>query len=72
MRILVLGSGFVASSIVQKLESEGHELLVFSRTPGQRIDCRQIKGDIFNFKDFENLFLEKFITTKFKNKLISK
>ena len=52
MRILVLGSGFVASPIVQKLESEGHELLVFSRTPGQRIDCRQIEGDIFNFKDF--------------------
>ena len=52
MRILVLGSGFVASSIVQNLESEGHELLVFSRTRGQRIDCHQIEGDIFNFKDF--------------------
>ena len=48
----MIGSGFVATSIVQKLESEGHELLVFSRTAGQRIGCHQIEGDIFNFTDF--------------------
>ena len=52
MKILVVGNGFVASSIVQKLESEGHELLIYSRTASERLKCRQIEGDIFNFSDF--------------------
>ncbi len=52
MRILVIGSGFVASSIVQKLKSQGHELLIYSRSANERINCRQIEGDIFNFTDF--------------------
>ena len=52
MRILVIGSGFVATSTVQKLESEGHDLLIFSRTASERVKSRQIEGDIFNFSDF--------------------
>jgi len=52
MRILVIGSGFVAVPIVQKLESEGHELLIYSRTASEKIKCQQVEGDIFNFTDF--------------------
>jgi nucleoside-diphosphate-sugar epimerase len=52
MKILVIGSGFIASSIVQKLEAVGHELLIYSRTASERVKCRQIEGDIFNFNDF--------------------
>jgi nucleoside-diphosphate-sugar epimerase len=52
MRILVIGNGFIATSVVNKLESESHELLVFSRTPNERIKCQQILGDIFNFEEF--------------------
>ena len=32
MKILVIGNGFIASPIIQKLESEGHQLLIYSRT----------------------------------------
>ena len=52
MKILVLGSGFLAASIVKRLESDGHELLVFSRTSNARINCEQILGDIFDFEGF--------------------
>ena len=52
MKVLVIGSGFLATSIVERLESEQHELLVFSRTPSARIKCRQVLGDIFGFKEF--------------------
>lgn len=52
MKILVLGSGFLAEPIVESLESDGHELLVFSRTPNERIHCKQILGDIFDFEEF--------------------
>jgi dTDP-6-deoxy-L-talose 4-dehydrogenase (NAD+) len=52
MRILVIGSGFLGTAVVGRLESEGHELLVFSRTPSKRIQSQQISGDIFEFEDF--------------------
>lgn len=52
MKILVIGSGFLAVSIVQRLESEGHDLLVYSRNRSAQIRCRQIEGDIFNFDEF--------------------
>ncbi len=48
----MIGNGFIATSVVNKLESESHELLVFSRTPNERIKCQQILGDIFNFEEF--------------------
>jgi len=52
MRILVIGSGFVAGPIVEKLESEGHELFIYSRTANKILKCQQVEGDIFNFTDF--------------------
>jgi nucleoside-diphosphate-sugar epimerase len=52
MRILVIGNGFIATSIVKQLESENHELLVFSRKLNQIINSRQVFGDIFDFKEF--------------------
>ena len=52
MRVLVIGSGFVAGPIVDKLGSEGHELLIYSRTASERLKCQQVEGDIFNFADF--------------------
>jgi nucleoside-diphosphate-sugar epimerase len=52
MKILVIGGGFIAVSIVQRLESEGHEIRVYSRSENPEIKCRQILGDIFNFEEF--------------------
>lgn len=52
MRILVIGGGHLATSIVERLESEGHDLIVFSRTQNPILKCRQIIGDIFDFPEF--------------------
>jgi dTDP-6-deoxy-L-talose 4-dehydrogenase (NAD+) len=52
VKILVIGNGFIATSIVHKLEAEGHEILVYSRTFNERIKSKQILGDIFLFDDF--------------------
>lgn len=52
MKILVIGSGFIATALIQRLESEGHELLIFSRSPNRRIQSQQIMGDIFDFEGF--------------------
>ena len=49
MKILVIGNGFIGKSIILKLESEGHEILVFSRSPKEGISSRQVLGDIFDF-----------------------
>jgi nucleoside-diphosphate-sugar epimerase len=56
MRILVIGSGFIARPIIKKLELEGHSLLVYSRSLKDDIRCEQIKGDIFCFDDFIKVF----------------
>lgn len=56
MKILVIGNGFIATSLVRRLESENHELLVFSRTPSKRINCQQVFGDIFAFEEFVKVF----------------
>jgi nucleoside-diphosphate-sugar epimerase len=52
MRILVIGSGFLGTSIIDRLHSEGHDLLVFSQREKEEIECKQIQGDIFNFEEF--------------------
>ncbi len=52
MRILVIGNGFIAGTIIQRLESEGHELLVFSRSAKSDVSYKQIVGDILNYADF--------------------
>ena len=59
MKILITGSGFIASSIVKRLEIEGHELRVFSRSVNPIIQCRQIQGDIFNFEEFTKVLTWK-------------
>ena len=52
MKILIIGNGFLATSIVQRLEAEGHELLIFSRRFSPQIESKQMLGDIFNFEEF--------------------
>ena len=52
MKILIIGNGFLATSIFERLESEGHEILIFSRTRNTRIENQQVLGDIFNFDEF--------------------
>lgn len=52
MKILVIGSGFIGSSIIRRLQSEGHELLIFSKTFKNEIQSEQTTGDIFRFDDF--------------------
>lgn len=55
MKILIIGNGFIANSIIHKLVSDNHELLVFSRTAREYIGCEQIQGDIFNFDQFRSV-----------------
>ena len=52
MNILIVGNGFLANPIIQKLEYEGHDITVFSRTWNESIKARQILGDIFDFENF--------------------
>ena len=59
MKVLVIGNGFIASSIIQRLESEGHEILIYSRTLKKEVKSQQILGDIFNFDDFVKTLLWK-------------
>ncbi len=46
----------MATSIIEKLKSDGHELLVYSRNSSKGIDCQQIQGDIFDFENFVKVF----------------
>jgi nucleoside-diphosphate-sugar epimerase len=57
MKILVIGNGFIGSAIIKRLESEGHELLIFSRTFNSGINSQQIIGDVFSFDDFAKTLL---------------
>jgi nucleoside-diphosphate-sugar epimerase len=52
MKILVIGSGFLGASIIERLESEGHDLLIFSRKRNEKTKSRQVLGDIFKFEEF--------------------
>lgn len=52
MKILVIGNGFLATPIIQRLEVEGHNILVFSRKFHESIRSKQISGDIFDFAEF--------------------
>ena len=59
MKILVIGNGFIATPIIQRLESEGHELLIYSRTLNESIQSQQVLGNIFLFDDFVKTLLWK-------------
>lgn len=52
MKILVIGNGFVATPIIHRLESEGHNILIFSKSLKNDFRSRQITGNIFDFDDF--------------------
>lgn len=52
MKILVIGNGFLGASIIQRLESEGHEILIFSKTFKEGVESQQVIGNIFHFDDF--------------------
>jgi nucleoside-diphosphate-sugar epimerase len=52
MKILVIGNGFLATSIIERLESEGHEILIFSRTQNSSIKSKQVLGNIFDYEEF--------------------
>ena len=55
MKILVIGYGLIASSIVHKLEKDGHSVQVFSRSAHKEIQSQQVLGDIFDFDRFLNV-----------------
>jgi len=57
MKILVIGNGFIGTSIIEKLESEGHEILIFSRTFKEGFQSRQLVGNIFHFDNFMKALL---------------
>lgn len=52
MKLLIIGNGFIGTPIIHKLESEGHELLIYSRTLKRGFASKQVVGDISNFIDF--------------------
>jgi len=52
VRILILGNGFLATSIIHRLETEGHNIRVFSRKFKDSVRSKQILGDIFDFNEF--------------------
>jgi nucleoside-diphosphate-sugar epimerase len=52
MKILIIGNGFIGTPIIHKLESDGHELLIYSRTLKNGFGSKQVVGDISNFIDF--------------------
>jgi nucleoside-diphosphate-sugar epimerase len=52
MKILVIGSGFIGTTIIQHLESEGHELLIYSRSHNQKIRSAQVLADVLEFHEF--------------------
>jgi nucleoside-diphosphate-sugar epimerase len=59
MKILIIGNGFLGTDIVKRLESEGHEILIFARTRNANLQSQQILGDIFDFNEFVKVFAWK-------------
>ncbi len=59
MKILVIGNGFLGSAIIRRLEADGHELLIYSRSTKEGTRGKQIVGNIFSFDDFLKVFTWK-------------
>ena len=55
MKILVIGNGFIGTEIIKRLESEGHELLIYSRTFNEKVRSKQVLVDILAFDDFAKM-----------------
>ena len=56
MKILVIGNGLLGTSLIKRLKSENHTLMVFSRRYREEIECEQKIGDIFSFDKFKSVF----------------
>jgi len=56
MKILVIGNGFLACPIIEKLDSEGHEVNVYSRKVKSNIRVQQIEGDILKSEKLQEVF----------------
>jgi nucleoside-diphosphate-sugar epimerase len=57
MKILLVGSGFIGTEIAKRLQSEGHEIRIFSRSLNTSINVQQIVGDVFDFDEFSGALL---------------
>jgi nucleoside-diphosphate-sugar epimerase len=53
VKILIIGNGFIASQLIQRLNLEDNKILVLSRCIKKDIKCEQIAGDIFSFDIFK-------------------
>ena len=56
MKILVIGNGFLACPIIEKLDSEGHEVNVYSRQVKSNIEVQQIEGNILESEKLQRVF----------------
>jgi len=56
MKILVIGNGFLACPIIEKLDSEGHEVNVYSRQVKSDIRVKQIEGNILESEKLQGVF----------------
>jgi len=56
MKILVIGNGFLACPIIEKLDSEGHEVNVYSRQVKSNIQVQQIEGNILESEKLQGVF----------------
>ena len=56
MKILVIGNGFLACPIIEKLDSEGHEVNVYSRQVKSNIKVQQIEGNILESEKLQGVF----------------
>jgi nucleoside-diphosphate-sugar epimerase len=56
MKILVIGNGFLGQAIIRRLESDGHEVLIFSRTMKKSSKSTQVAGDISEFASIAKTF----------------
>jgi len=56
MKILVIGNGFLAYPIIEKLDSEGHEVNVYSRQVKSNIEVQQIEGNILESEKLQGVF----------------
>jgi len=57
MKILVIGNGFIGASIINRLENEGHELLIFAKSKKDGIQSKHIIGSIFDESEFSKALL---------------
>ena len=56
MKILVIGNGFLACPIIEKLDSEGHEVNAYSRQVKSNIKVQQIEGNILESEKLQGVF----------------